>query len=175
MTGQHSSPDDNYDRLHDLYHRHAVFHNRGPFSAGTNPLWRCVILSASTVCRSILRHVSGSGPRFSASGSLKSLPAETLSPSYRGTPQWLIESRLVKILSATGDVYISLAPGFSHFAGITCAGVGDLPRHYAVCLLECNRQMALWTTICRACRLYRTISNRPGMSVIPFAPIQSPH
>ncbi|MEC7893929.1 MAG: hypothetical protein VX867_05680, partial [Pseudomonadota bacterium] len=89
--------------------------------------------------------------------------------------QWLSLSRLVKILSTTDDVYLFPASGLQSFTRHNPFGQGGLPRNDGVCRLECNRLMALWTTTqCRTDIPYH-LKRGPGMSVIPFAPIQSPY
>ena len=163
MTGQMSSPDENYDRRHDLYHRRATFRNIRELDLTTLPV--------------PIRY--GAALFFQLSPKPVNLtPCLWQRPSRRatGTPQWVRSSRQTKILSANGDVYMLTAPGLQSLNRQVLRRHGKLPRHYALCLVECNCQsLAPWTT--RQCRAGRSccVELRPGMSVIPCAPIHSRH
>ena len=93
MTGQLSSPDENYDRRHDLYHRRATFRNSRELDLTNLPVLirygAALFFSAFSLCAGQSYAMSLAAALDSClSGSLepRNNPAETLSPSYRNAP-----------------------------------------------------------------------------------------
>ena len=96
MTGQLSSPDENYDRRHDLYHRRATFRNIRELDLTTLPV--------------LIRYGAALFFQLSACVPVNLTPCLWQRPSRRATGT-VRSSRQTKILSANGDVYMLTAPG----------------------------------------------------------------
>jgi len=109
----------------------------------------------------------------SRSNPVKSLPR----PPRRalGTPQWFGHCVRRRSFPQTAT-YVFPAPRPQSLNRHVLLRQDEMPRHYAFCLVECNRQKsASWTiSQCRACRCY-CLEPGPSMNVIPCAPSHSPH